>query len=499
MVVTSSRLHAVTYQQALTRYCREHGYDIGVLVAFSGTLANEDDPNGQGLTESNMNGFPESQTAEFFAEDGHHILVVAEKYQTGFDQPLLYAMYVDKSLSGLAAVQTLSRLNRPCDGKDGTFVLDFRNEAGEIRDSFAPWYAATVSPPTDPNLMYDTRNALDPFGVLWPEEVERAVALLVVPDKRSMHGRVHAALTPSIDRFRALDAREQDAFRDALGRFTRTYAFLSQVVTFTDVNLERDYMFCKALAAFIRPAGTASLDLGSEVELTHLRTERTFAGSVALDPETHGEVSTVFASTSSGGGRHRRRHYLDPPLEKPARATVAVGEQARERGDRDLRRGAGADVQSDRAVHPCDVAWCHAECLKRRDVRGRVARVAQHADPACLGGERVAQHGAKLIPVMVGDHHVGAVEVRWHLRHDGEAGHGGAGRAGRVRFHQQDAEAGIRSVSQQEPGDRGCEHRHHRAVSKVPTRGGAGDRCGAVRDRAGVVLISHKASLLHGV
>jgi len=308
MVVTASRLHAVRYQQALTKYCHDHGYDIGVLVAFSGTVL----PGIEDWTEANMNGFPESRTAERFAEDGSHILVVAEKYQTGFDQPLLYAMYVDKTLTDLAAVQTLSRLNRICDGKDGTFVLDFRNDADQIRRSFAPWYTATVAPPTDPNLLYDTRHALDPYGVLWPDEMERAVALLIATGTAGHHGRVHAALTPSIDRFHDLDGDMQDAFRDALGRFIRTYAFLSQVVSFTDTKLEGDYLFGKALSAFIRPAGDAGLDLGSEVELTHLRTERTFAGSLALDA-THGEVTTIF----SGAGRQHR------PDEEPLSKIIA--------------------------------------------------------------------------------------------------------------------------------------------------------------------------------
>lgn len=293
MVVTSSRLHAVRYQQALKAYCREHGYDIGILVAFSGTVL----PATEDRTEANMNGFPDSQTTARFAEDGYHILVVAEKYQTGFDQPLLYAMYVDKALTGLAAVQTLSRLNRICDGKDGTFVLDFRNDADDIRASFAPWYTSTVAPPTDPNLLYDTRHVLDPYGVLWPEEVERTVALLVQRDTAGSHGRVHAALTPSIDRFLDLEAAARDAFRDALNRFVRTYCFLSQVVSFTDVKLEADYLFCRALAVFIRPSADAGLDLGSEVELTHLRNEQTSSGSISLDPRTHGEVSTIFSGT----------------------------------------------------------------------------------------------------------------------------------------------------------------------------------------------------------
>jgi type I restriction enzyme, R subunit len=299
MVVTGSRKHAVKYQQALKAYCREHGYPIGTLVAFSGTVKESDGPDAPKWTEAGMNGFPDSQTARQFATDDYQILVVAEKYQTGFDQPLLYAMYVDKALEGLAAVQTLSRLNRPYDRKDGTFVLDFRNEPGEIQKSFGPWYSETVSPPTDPNQMYDTRRELNPYGVLLTDEVERAVGLILGVPSDGSHGRVHAALAPAIDRFGALDQGDQDAFRYDLLRFLRAYAFLSQVVAFTDTGLERDYIFCKALAAFIRPASEASLDLGSEVELTRLRTERKFAGSLALDPETHGEVSVVIM----GGGR----------------------------------------------------------------------------------------------------------------------------------------------------------------------------------------------------
>ncbi len=310
MVVTASRLHAVRYQQALTAYCREHGYDIGILVAFSGTVL----PGTEDRTEANMNGFPETQTTARFAEDRCHLLVVAEKYQTGFDQPLLYAMYVDKVLTGLAAAQTLSRLNRTCDGKEGTFVLDFRNDADGIRASFAPWYTSTVAPPTDPNLLYDTRHALDPYGVLWPEEVERAVTLLVTRDAAGSHGRVHAALTPAIDRFHDLGADQQEAFRDALNRFVRTYSFLSQVVSFTDVKLEADYLFCRTLAVFIRPSADTGLDLGSEVELTHLRNEEISSGSLSLDPAIHGEVSTIFSGT---GPQHQ-------PDEEPLSKIIAL-------------------------------------------------------------------------------------------------------------------------------------------------------------------------------
>ncbi|MEM9597024.1 MAG: DEAD/DEAH box helicase family protein [Acidobacteriota bacterium] len=139
MVVTASRLHALRYKRALDKYCREHGIgDVGVLVAFSGSL--EDD--GEEWTEAKVNGFPDSETPARFDSDDWQILVVAEKYQTGFDQPKLYAMYVDKTLTGLAAVQTLSRLNRTHPAKTGTFVLDFRNTHEQIQESFEPWSCA---------------------------------------------------------------------------------------------------------------------------------------------------------------------------------------------------------------------------------------------------------------------------------------------------------------------------------------------------------------------
>ena len=293
MVVTSSRLHAVRYHQALKSYVNEHGYDIGVLVAFSGTV-----DDGGPLTEANLNGFPESQTANELDTDAYQVLVVAEKYQTGFDQPLLCAMYVDKTLTGLATVQTLSRLNRthPDKRQDDVFVLDFRNDADDIRTAFEPWYGKTIAPPTDPNLLYDTRHALDPFGVLWPDEVETAVALLLGPDTPSQHQRFDSAMQPAIDRFWALDDDEQEAFRDAANRFVRMYAFLAQVVTFTDVKLERDYLFVKALTNFIKGDSGGALDLGTAVELSHLRIEEKSKGSLSLTA-TDGEVSTIFSGT----------------------------------------------------------------------------------------------------------------------------------------------------------------------------------------------------------
>jgi len=291
MVVCSSRQHAARFWEALRAHVTDHGYDLGVLVAFSDDVAlNGGDP----VSEARCNGFPESQTAERFDTDEYQLMVVAEKFQTGFDQPRLYAMYVDKTLTGLAAVQTLSRLNRIHPAKDGTFVLDFVNEADEIAAAFEPYHGRTVAPPSDPNLLYDTRHALDEFGVLNVEEATTFARLLLAP--RVDHGRLHAALGPALDRFADLHEDEKDRFRDALGRFARIYSFLSQIVTFADTALERDYLFAKALAAFVRSDAGAAVDLSGMVELTHLRNEQQFAGSVALGAEG-GEVSTIYSGT----------------------------------------------------------------------------------------------------------------------------------------------------------------------------------------------------------
>ncbi|MEZ5342013.1 MAG: DEAD/DEAH box helicase family protein [Acidimicrobiales bacterium] len=303
MVVTASRLHALRYKQALDRYCSEHGIgDVNTLVAFSGSLQ----VDGEELTEAKVNGFPDSQTPAEFDTDAWQILVVAEKYQTGFDQPKLYAMYVDKTLTGLAAVQTLSRLNRTRDGKTGTFVLDFRNSVEDIQTSFEPWYAHTVAPPTDPHLLYDTHAELGPFGVLAYEEVESVVALLLT-DPDTNHERINAGLQPAVDRFAALDEDRQDEFRDVITRFVRIYSFLSQVVSFTDVKLERDYLFCRALSRLIKRDPGSGVDLGGAVELTHLAMEKTYEGDGSLDVDG-GEVVTIY------GGTGRRQDPDEVPL-----------------------------------------------------------------------------------------------------------------------------------------------------------------------------------------
>ena len=296
MVVTSSRLHAARYKQAIDRYVAEHGYkDIRTLVAFSGRL---DDGTGILLTEQGMNGFPESQTAERFNGPDYGLLIVAEKFQTGFDQPLLQTMYVDKTLVGLAAVQTLSRLNRIHPLKERTFVLDFRNETDTIVEAFEQFHGVTVAPPTDPNILWDTRARLEHYDVLREDEITAAMPALLDPtgSQEQRSAKAYAALGPARTRFEALTEDEQLEFRDTLTRFVRTYGFVSQIAAFTDPKLERDYVFCRALALYLRHASSVErLDLGTEVELTHLRHQLTHEGSLALESE-RSEIQSFFGS-----------------------------------------------------------------------------------------------------------------------------------------------------------------------------------------------------------
>ena len=295
MVVTSSRLHAVRYKQALDRYIRDKHYeDVHTLVAFSGTVFD----GGEAFTEPQMNALPESQTATEFGEGDYQVLVVAEKFQTGYDQPLLHTMFVDKSLKGLHAVQTLSRLNRTHPEKTDTFVLDFRNRIEDIQDSFKPYYEATAAIPTDPNLLYDTRRDLYAFDVLRKEEVEPAARLIASLGNERDHPKLYALVDPGLERFTALPEKTQEEFRGALQRFINIYSFLSQVVSFTDTGLERDYLYARALNLVLPGRSEGRLDLGKEVELTHLRLEKTFEGSASLE-HGEGDVQTIFDGRGS--------------------------------------------------------------------------------------------------------------------------------------------------------------------------------------------------------
>jgi type I restriction enzyme R subunit len=301
MVVTSSRLHAVRYKQAIDSYIDAHKYtNVATLVAFSGKVIAE----GDSFTESGMNTFPESETADRFDTNDYQVLIVAEKFQTGFDQPLLHTMYVDKVLTGLNAVQTLSRLNRIHRQKTDTFVLDFRNETEDIQKAFTPWFERTEAIPTDPNLLWDSHRELMANEVMHADEIQPAVKELLAGKGVANHDQVYARLDPALTRFEALDQDEQEKFRELLKRFVSLYGFVAQIVSFTDVKLERDYVYSRALQSRLPGQDVERIDIGSEVALTHLRTEQREVGSASL-VDGDGTISAIF---SGKGKQHETEH-----------------------------------------------------------------------------------------------------------------------------------------------------------------------------------------------
>lgn len=288
MLVTSSRLHAVRYKVAFEKYLAEKGYtDIGVLVAFSGKVIDPDIP-GSDLTEVGMNnGISEKGLPKKFAGDEYRLLLVANKYQTGFDQPLLHTMYVDKRLASVQAVQTLSRLNRMHPGKDDTFVLDFVNEASDIELAFQPYYEeTTVSESADPHQLYDLQGKLDASQVYTSAEVESLCKVWYAPKATQTdldQAELYRWLVPAVDRFGAMRDEDKDAFRGWLKSFVNLYAFLSQIMPFQDPDLEKRYTFARFLQMKLpRKNEGGPLQLDEEVTLRYYRLQQISQGDIVL-------------------------------------------------------------------------------------------------------------------------------------------------------------------------------------------------------------------------
>lgn len=278
MVVTRSRLHAVRYKLEFDRQLKERGGDVKALAAFTGTVKD----NGHEFTESGMNGFPESQTVKKFDTDEYRIMIVAHKFQTGFDQPLLQTMYVDKKLQKVNAVQTLSRLNRISPGKDEAYVLDFVNETDDIRDSFQPYYETTIlSEGTDPNVLYEIERDILKFDIIEQSEIDRFAKLWYSTEDQS---KLHQVLSPAIERYMELSKEEKFTFRDNLRRYVKIYAFITQIVTFKDVSLEKLYLYCRFLLKKL-PIGKESLprEIVESIDMDRYRIKTTYKGGITLE------------------------------------------------------------------------------------------------------------------------------------------------------------------------------------------------------------------------
>lgn len=298
MLVCGSRLHAKRYYEEFGRYIKKKGYEneIKILVAFSGKVVDDSAPDG--VSEPEMTGYSEKELPTIFERDEYKILIVADKYQTGFDQPLLHTMYVDKKLSGVKAVQTLSRLNRMHPGKEDTFVLDFANDRQTILDSFQPYYEVTsVTEETDINHLYDLKARLDEFQVYWTQEIE-AFANVYFDPKTKLNNPKHqkhlyAFTDPAVDRFKAIAGEEkQDEFKKGLRTWTNLYAFLSQIMPFIDSEFEKFYAYAKLLQTRLpKRELSESLHLDDEVALEYYRLQKIKEGSIELQKGEEGELS----------------------------------------------------------------------------------------------------------------------------------------------------------------------------------------------------------------
>ena len=318
MVVTPSRLHAVRYVQEFKRQIEEKGYsDLDVLVAFSGEIEDE----GVTYTEEKINKTKDGETIrekalpEVFHSDDYGMLIVAEKYQTGFDEPLLHTMFVDKKLSGVKAVQTLSRLNRTARGKQDTFVLDFVNSAEDIKAAFEPYYEETVLlKETNPNVIYDLKNTLDQYRVYQQMEVDRFAEIFYSGKEQIAGdlGKLRGTIRPALDRYYELEPERQDMFKSTLQRFNRIYSFVTQVCRLFDKEIHKFSVYARFLSMQLPKGHGEHVDVDDKVLLEYYRLEKDFDGAIELESAEGGFVPI----TGEAGRREQKKDPLTVLIDK---------------------------------------------------------------------------------------------------------------------------------------------------------------------------------------
>ena len=292
MVVTASRLAAVRYYHEIKNYLESNGYyDVEILAAFSGSIKDPDDQKEIEWTESKLNGVNESQTKQVFHDEGN-ILIVAEKYQTGFDEPLLHTMIVDKKLRGVKAVQTLSRLNRTHPDKQDTFIIDFVNTKEDILKAFQPFYQETsLSQEINTDLIYRTQKLLRAFKIYDDADIEKVNEIYFDEDKRKAN-KIQAAITnallPIQQKYSALNQEQRYQFRKLCRTFVKWYGYITQITRMFDKQMHKEYIFCSYLAKVVPADPTMPFDLGDRVKLEYYNLEKTYEGSIGLEKEEKG-------------------------------------------------------------------------------------------------------------------------------------------------------------------------------------------------------------------
>lgn len=315
MVVCSSRAHAVRYFLAMKDYCAKNGYaDVKPLVAFSGTVSYQ----GQDYTEPQLNSTEELKISEsalpmYFASDMFNVLIVAEKYQTGFDEPLLHSMFVDKGLRGVKAVQTLSRLNRCCKGKVDTFVLDFANTAESIKASFQPFYEDTwLGEDVDVNIVYKYLNELKDYH-LWSDDTEAKV--FDVYSKTQDMGKLTALFKPVMEDYMQLEEEDRFKVRFLVRAFNRFYSYMAQIVRTFDVELYKTYVFTELLFKLLPKNPHEKVDLTGKLALEHNKLSEGFSGSIVLEPTV--EDKTLKGEKGGTGKQtEEKKDLLDNIIDK---------------------------------------------------------------------------------------------------------------------------------------------------------------------------------------
>ena len=299
MVVADSRANAVRYYLAIKKYLADHAdqcVGCDVMVAFSGEVTLADYPREKPFTESTMNLdgngkyiTTDKQFRKAFHSSQYNILVVANKYQTGFDEPLLHTMYVDKKLQDVTAVQTLSRLNRTYPGKNSTFVLDFENTEEDIKAAFLPFYGtATLEGSTDLNMVYDLRSKIHDFMLYGFEDVESFNQFMAAQTDRNQSaaalGRLAGMFQPVIARYLDLSSEEQYAVRDYVRKFNKAYSFVTQLVRLHDRDLFNEYQYtCDLIQLLPRPDGEDIGSIEDKIKLEYASLTETFRGAIVLD------------------------------------------------------------------------------------------------------------------------------------------------------------------------------------------------------------------------
>ena len=290
MIVTSSRLHAIKYFFAVKKYIAENNLpNINALVAFSGEV----DDDGKIFTESKLNNIDEKNLPSEFHSDKYNILIVAEKYQTGFDEPLLHTMFVDKKLDGIKAVQTLSRLNRIEKGKDDTFILDFVNSADDIKNAFQPFFESSIlSEGTDTDLLYKIKNSLDSYQIYTKNDIESVNDALysVNSENQNIVTLAHLFKMPCDNFFAFENETDRDNFKIQLNKFNRLYQFISQVCRNFDIDLLKFFNFSRLFYKILPKQKKDSVNIDDILSLEYYKLKQNFSGNISLQPDKNQNI-----------------------------------------------------------------------------------------------------------------------------------------------------------------------------------------------------------------